>query len=206
MHFTSLAIFAGAVASASAAALAPRAGITTYTLTAESDDPKINNGVISARYNKLWVSLPESIKDAECGQAPNVEWESPVATVFLKKAFSDQLFLYHGSDSPQQFVVNYLKNYRSNLSYTYYSHGNGAFGAWAIASDSQRLSFDGKQFLACAQPDGSYSLSVWSSNSSPKDKDCSLIYIRATEKPNPVPCEYSDEPLTEADLLKLANL
>lgn len=103
MHLTSLAILSGAAAFVSAAALTPRDRSPPYTLLAQSTDQKIDGGIISASKNKMWVSLPESIKDAECGQGPNETLEYGVATVFLD-SYRDQLFLYHDQDSSQSLL------------------------------------------------------------------------------------------------------
>lgn len=86
---------------------------------------------------------------------------------------------------------NYLA--KDNLRYTRYSFGNGAVGNWLITPDSQQLSFAGRQFLACPESDGSYTVGLSSDDSSPEEKDCSRIDIRAIAESNPASCVYSDE-------------
>lgn len=104
MRLTAPTILAGAVASVSAAALASRDLVTTYTLTVESDDPTFKKGIISASQGKLWVSLPDNVKDAVCGEDPDETLEHGVAKVFL---IADELFLYNRvSEFYQMFAVD----------------------------------------------------------------------------------------------------
>ncbi|KAK4142431.1 uncharacterized protein C8A04DRAFT_29880 [Dichotomopilus funicola] len=184
MQLTALTLLAAATGSVSAAVLTPKDASTTYTLTAQSENQVIYGGVISASGTQLWVSLPQDLQDANCGQEV---LQDGAAIVFLQEG-PEELFLYGGQDKGNLVYID-------NLNYT--SSNAEVLSGWSIDPDAKLLFFSGSNFLACPGPEesnGAYTVDILLRSANLEvHTDCFEINILPTLKDNPVACRYTEE-------------
>ncbi|KAH6626576.1 hypothetical protein B0J18DRAFT_477350 [Chaetomium sp. MPI-SDFR-AT-0129] len=200
IQLTALTLLAGAVASVSAAALAPRCKTGgTFTLIAWKEGSPIDGKTISATHSKLWVARPDRGPDERChdGKLDNG------AAVFLLSG--REVLLYGGSDgvSTQTLAVHRSGPGKGNLKFFTIVAGLPPprpfeTSGWSIERSTPTLFYDGRPFLGCPELDGSYSVYVYyrGLNDRPGGRrDCVQFDLEAREQPYPVPCIYSEGPI-----------
>ncbi|KAH6626604.1 hypothetical protein B0J18DRAFT_408896 [Chaetomium sp. MPI-SDFR-AT-0129] len=209
MQLTALTLLAGAVASVSAAALAPKdtsaASATSdkFTLFAKSDSQLIDGKPIQARDNRMWLSLPPGGQKARCGPSTP---DPGVATLFIKDR---ELFLWGDEGhSHQKFGVFFNKPDPDNLEYFNdardWPRAPALTSGWTVDWDSKSVEIENLDYLACSKSDGTYTVGLTRKSSShlPVPSGCTVFTVQATRDDAPVGCEYS-EVVNPDDFLKI---